>query len=76
MRSFRQILWRHATRFGIPTVVVGAIGLLLFNWAYYHEYPTHRRIVVSFVCWFIAMTIATGWNAWIEWRRATRASIE
>jgi len=76
MRSFRTILWRHATRFGIPTAVVGATVLLLFNWAFYDQYPTKRRIVMSFVFWTAAMAMATLSNAWMEWRRARRASIE
>lgn len=76
MRSFRQILWRHVTRFLIPAAVLGPTVLLLFNWAFYDEYPTHRRIVLYSVGWFISMAMATLTNAWMEWRRARRATME
>jgi hypothetical protein len=73
MQSFRQILWRHAGRYGLVMAFVGATVVLLFNWAFYHEYPTHRRIVLYSVSSFIAVAIATVSNAWMEWRRSTRA---
>jgi multisubunit Na+/H+ antiporter MnhB subunit len=76
MRSFRQILWRHVSRYGFTTVVLGAIGLLLFNWAYDHAFPNRRSIVLYSVGWTIAMAIATVSNAWSEWRKASHASIE
>jgi multisubunit Na+/H+ antiporter MnhB subunit len=76
MRSFRQILWRHVWRYGFVTVVLGAIGLVLINWAYDHAFPSKRQIAVTCGGWLTAIGIATVWNAWAEWRHASDAKFE
>lgn len=76
MRSFRQILWWHVSRYDFKTVVLGAIGLVLFDWAYDRAFPSQRHIVVNCGGWLTAIGIATVWNAWAEWRHASRATIE
>lgn len=76
MQSFMPILWRHVRRYGLIMWLVGASGLLLFNWYFYHDYPTHRRIVLYFSGLFIAMVGATVSNAWMEWHRSIRVGGE
>ena len=75
MRSFRLILGRHAGRYFLAKVVLGAVALLLFNWAFFHEYPTQRRIVLYSAGWFFATSMATLSGAWMEWRRSERPKI-
>jgi len=76
MRSFRQILWRHVYRFGIPQLVLIAVGMLFVEWHYDHEFPSEQKILRYCAFWLAGIGILTLWNAWDEWRHASRASVE
>jgi len=76
MRSFKQILWWHLSRQGIPVVVLFVTGTLLIDWHFENVFPSQQRIVLYCVWYLIVVGILTVWNAWIEWRRARRASVE
>jgi len=43
MRSFRQILWRHVYRFGIPQLVLIAVGMLFVEWHYDQSFRASRK---------------------------------
>jgi len=76
MRSFKQILWRHVYRFGFPQLVVITVGMLFLEWHFDHAFPNHQKILRYGELWLAVIGIQTVWNAWDEWRRARRASVE
>jgi hypothetical protein len=76
MRSFKQILWRHVWRYGFAQFVLWVTGTVLIDRHYDHAFPSQRRIVLLCVWFFCLVLVMTVWNAWDEWRRASRATIE
>jgi glycerol uptake facilitator-like aquaporin len=68
MRSFKQILWRHISRYYIAQVVLGVPGSLLLSWHYDHVFPSHRKIVAYSVFWSTMFGMMTISNAYFAWR--------